>query len=134
MGMTIYFRSTIWKNTEDQILKAAIMKYGLNQWDRISSLLINKTPKQCKNRWFFWLSPKIKKTHWTYEEDERLIYLSYIFISQWATIGRFLGRTAESCALRFEKLLFNKFLSEIRKSTVQINLVFYLTQISQVLG
>lgn len=90
---------------KDQILKAAITKYGLNQWDRISSLLINKTPKQCKNRWFFWLNPRIKKDRWTYEEDERLIYLSYIFVSQWSTIGKFLGRTAESCAIRFEKLL-----------------------------
>nr|BAS01417.1 cell division control protein, CDC5 [Lotharella vacuolata] len=103
--MVIYFRSTIWRNYEDQILKAAVTKYGLNQWDRISSLLINKTSKQCKNRWFFWLNPKIKKNQWTYEEDERLIYLSYIFVSQWNTIGKFLGRTGESCAMRFEKLL-----------------------------
>ncbi|AIB10041.1 cell division control protein, CDC5 (nucleomorph) [Lotharella oceanica] len=113
--MAIYFRSTIWRNYEDQILKAAITKYGLNQWDRISSLLINKTPKQCKNRWFFWLNPRIKKIQWTYEEDERLIYLAYIFISQWNTIGKFLGRTAESCAIRFEKLL-NVKINDIDKS------------------
>ncbi len=30
----------IWKNTEDEILKAAVMKYGKNQWARISSLLV----------------------------------------------------------------------------------------------
>ena len=27
------------------------MKYGKNQWARISSLLVRKTPKQCKARW-----------------------------------------------------------------------------------
>lgn len=27
------------------------MKYGLNQWARISSLLVRKSAKQCKARW-----------------------------------------------------------------------------------
>lgn len=81
------------------------MKYGLNQWDRISSLLINKTAKQCKSRWFFWLNPKIKKNKWSYDEDERLVYLSYMFPNQWNTIAPLIGRTSFSCADRFEKLM-----------------------------
>ena len=32
----------VWRNTEDEILKAAVMKYGLNQWSRIASLLHRK--------------------------------------------------------------------------------------------
>ena len=28
----------VWKNSEDEILKAAVMKYGLNQWPRVASL------------------------------------------------------------------------------------------------
>ena len=32
----------MWKNTEDEILKAAVMKYGKNQWDRIASLMPEK--------------------------------------------------------------------------------------------
>jgi hypothetical protein len=36
---------------QDEILKAAVMKYGLNQWGRISSLLVRKSAKQCKARW-----------------------------------------------------------------------------------
>ena len=37
----------VWRNTEDEILKAAVMKYGLNQWSRIASLLHRKAAKQC---------------------------------------------------------------------------------------
>lgn len=37
--------------SQDEILKAAVMKYGLNQWARISSLLVRKSAKQCKARW-----------------------------------------------------------------------------------
>merc|ERR1712146_261417 len=105
MGMFKSLRSGIWKNTEDQILKAAVMKYGLNQWDRISSLLINKSAKQCKSRWFFYLNPKINKKGWTFEEDERLIYLAFILPSQWNTIAPLIGRTTEQCYDRFQKLI-----------------------------
>jgi hypothetical protein len=38
-------------HAQDEILKAAVMKYGLNQWARISSLLVRKSAKQCKARW-----------------------------------------------------------------------------------
>jgi hypothetical protein len=31
----------------------------------ISSLLVRKTPKQCKARWYEWLDPSIKKTEWS---------------------------------------------------------------------
>lgn len=37
--------------TQDEILKAAVMKYGKNQWSRIASLLHRKSAKQCKARW-----------------------------------------------------------------------------------
>ena len=46
---------------QDEILKAAVMKYGKNQWSRIASLLHKKSGKQCKARWYEWLDPSIKK-------------------------------------------------------------------------
>lgn len=59
--MRVLIKGGSWKNTEDEILKAAVMKYGKNQWARISSLLVRKTPQQCKARWYEWLDPSIKK-------------------------------------------------------------------------
>ncbi|CAJ1976493.1 unnamed protein product [Sphenostylis stenocarpa] len=46
-------------NTEDEILKAAVMKYGKNQWARISSC------SQIYQAMQSWL------TEWTREEDEK---------------------------------------------------------------
>ena len=43
--MRYALKGGIWKNVEDEILKAAVMKYGLNQWDRISYLLVRKSAK-----------------------------------------------------------------------------------------
>ena len=90
---------------QDEILKAAVMKYGLNQWARISSLLVRKSAKQCKARWYEWLDPSIKKTEWTREEDEKLLHLAKLMPTQWRTIAPIVGRTPAQCLERYEKLL-----------------------------
>ncbi|KAL3955568.1 hypothetical protein ACCO45_011131 [Purpureocillium lilacinum] len=95
----------VWTNIEDEILKASVSKYGLNQWARVSSLLARKTPKQCKARWNEWLDPSIKKIEWSKEEDEKLLHLAKIMPTQWRTIAPIVGRTANQCLERYQKLL-----------------------------
>lgn len=48
----IFIKGGVWRNSEDEILKAAVMKYGLNNWSRVASLLVKKSAKQCKARWY----------------------------------------------------------------------------------
>jgi len=103
--MVYHVKGGIWKNTEDEILKAAVMKYGLNQWARISSLLVRKSASQCKSRWYEWLDPSIKKTEWSREEEEKLLHLAKILPNQWRTIAPLVGRTANQCLEHYEKLL-----------------------------
>lgn len=120
----VIIKGGVWKNTEvnlfiyffcifilylelptfkDEILKAAIMKYGKNQWSRIASLLHRKSAKQCKARWFEWLDPRIKKTEWSREEDEKLLHLAKIMPTQWRTIAPIVGRTASQCLERYSR-------------------------------
>ncbi|XP_015185878.1 PREDICTED: cell division cycle 5-like protein [Polistes dominula] len=101
----IMIKGGVWRNTEDEILKAAVMKYGKNQWSRIASLLHRKSAKQCKARWFEWLDPSIKKTEWSREEDEKLLHLAKLMPTQWRTIAPIVGRTAAQCLERYEFLL-----------------------------
>ena len=95
----------VWTNIEDEILKASVSKYGLNQWARVSSLLARKTPKQCKARWAEWLDPGIRKIEWSREEDEKLLHLAKPMPTQWRTIAPIVGRTATQCLERYQKLL-----------------------------
>lgn len=95
----------VWKNSEDEILKAAVMKYGLNQWPRVASLLNRKSASQCKARWYEWLDPSIKKTEWTREEEEKLLHLAKILPAQWRTIAPIVGRTPSQCLEHYERLL-----------------------------
>ncbi|KAG5454877.1 CDC5 cell division cycle 5-like protein [Clonorchis sinensis] len=101
----INIKGGVWRNTEDEILKAAVMKYGKNQWARIASLLHRKAAKQCKARWYEWLDPSVKKTEWSREEDEKLLHLAKLMPTQWRTIAPIVGRTANQCLERYEYLL-----------------------------
>ncbi|OQR98646.1 cell division cycle 5-related protein [Achlya hypogyna] len=103
--MRVLIKGGVWKNTEDEILKAAVMKYGKNQWARVASLLARKSAKQCKARWYEWLDPSIKKTEWSREEEEKLLHLAKLMPSQWRTIAPIVGRTAAQCMEHYEKLL-----------------------------
>jgi len=101
----IMIKGGVWKNTEDEILKAAVMKYGKMSWARVASLLSRKSAKQCKARWFEWIDPAIKKTDWTREEEEKLLHLAKLMPNQWRTIAPIVGRTAAQCLEHYERLL-----------------------------
>ena len=89
--MRFFVKGGVWKNSEDEILKAGIMKYGKNNWARVASLLPRKSSKQCKARWFEWLDPSIKKTEWSREEDEKLLHMVKIMPTQWRSIAPVVG-------------------------------------------
>lgn len=81
------------------------MKYGMNQWARIASLLGRKSATQCKARWYEWLDPAIKKTPWTREEEEKLLHLVKVMPTSWRTIAPMIGRTAAQCIEHYERLI-----------------------------
>mgnify|MGYP004705472509 CR=1 FL=1 len=109
----VYVKGGMWTNVEDEILKAAIAKYGLNQWSRVSSLLTRKNAKQCKLRWQEWLDPRIKKLDWSPEEDKRLLNLAKLRPNQWSSISLLLNRTANQCIERYQELISNSDVSQI---------------------
>ena len=98
-------RRTQWRNSEDELLKAFVMKYGTNSWSRISCSLRYKTPNQCRERWSEYLKHTLEDTQWDPEDDLKLIRLSKVFPNQWKTIASSLGRSAQHCLTRFEYIL-----------------------------
>lgn len=108
----VYVKGGMWTNVEDEILKAAIAKYGLNQWSRVSSLLTKKNAKQCKLRWNEWLDPRIKKHAWSPEEDKQLLNLARLRPNQWSSISLLINRTANQCIERYQELLSDHTLPE----------------------
>lgn len=57
-------------------------------------------------RWLHSLSPNVKKTAWTTEEDQKLRSLYTIHGSKWAVIARNIsGRTDDACSKRYREAL-----------------------------
>jgi len=101
----VFLKGGIWKNSEDEVLKAAVQKYGKNQWARVASLLNRKSAKQAKARWYEWLDPSIRKTEWSRAEEEKLLHLAKLLPAQWKTIAPMVGRTASQCQEHYEYML-----------------------------
>jgi hypothetical protein len=99
-----YVASYVWTNTQDVILQAAITKYGLHAWSQVASMLKTKTPAECKARWTEYLSPTIKKDHWSHEEEQLLLTLVKSIPNQWQTIAQQLRRTATQCVTKYRQL------------------------------
>lgn len=101
----LYVKGGSWNSTEDDILKAAVQKYGLHEWLRVLSLLPKKNASQAKARWHEWLSPLVTKLEWLRDEDAKLLSLAKVLPNQWRTIAQLMARTATQCAQRYHQLL-----------------------------
>ncbi|KAH7104201.1 hypothetical protein BKA62DRAFT_693851 [Auriculariales sp. MPI-PUGE-AT-0066] len=98
---------TAWTAEEDAILLRQIEVFGVkDQWRKISEALPGRTNKACRKRWLHSLSPNVKKSLWTPEEDALLIKLNEEFPGRWALIARQIpGRTDDACSKRYREAL-----------------------------
>lgn len=91
--------------SEDSLLRSLVSKYGEHDWDLISQVVGTKNSRQCHDRWFYNLSPKLVKTPFTDEEDEKLLRLLDTLGPKWVQISKyFAGRTDTQIKNRFKVL------------------------------
>lgn len=79
---------------EDQQIINYVAQNGPRGWPRITTILPNRSSKQCRERWFNHLDPSVKKVQWTPEEDN-LIYQQHKQLGpKWSAIAKMIpGRT-----------------------------------------
>ncbi|KAJ3672841.1 hypothetical protein LUZ60_006215 [Juncus effusus] len=83
-----------WRPSEDEKLKELVSRYGPHNWNAIAEKLQGRSGKSCRLRWFNQLDPRINRSPFTEEEEERLLALHRIHGNRWAIIARlFPGRT-----------------------------------------
>lgn len=61
----------------------------LINWKKVSKEMGNRTPRQCKERYLHYLSPRINKNVWTSEEDSKLISEVARFGKRWKILEKF---------------------------------------------
>jgi hypothetical protein len=79
---------------EDQLIVNYVSQNGPRCWPRISAVLPNRSPKQCRERWFNHLSPSVVKTEWSQQEDELLFQQFEVIGGKWSLLSKlFPGRS-----------------------------------------
>ncbi|AGO14140.1 AaceriAER344Wp [[Ashbya] aceris (nom. inval.)] len=101
-AVPIYVKGGVWSNVEDEILRAAVQRYGTHAWNKVASLLPRKSGKQCRARWEESVRPT-RQGPWTAAEDATLAALARGG-PQWRSVGAALGRPAAACAARWAEL------------------------------
>ncbi|KAF9663176.1 hypothetical protein SADUNF_Sadunf17G0011100 [Salix dunnii] len=83
-----------WRPAEDEKLRKLVDQYGPHNWNSIAQELQGKSGKSCRLRWFNQLDPRINRSPFTEEEEERLLACQQIHGNKWAVIAKkFPGRT-----------------------------------------
>ncbi|KAJ7975317.1 Myb transcription factor [Quillaja saponaria] len=83
-----------WRPAEDDKLRELVERYGPHNWNAIAEKLRGRSGKSCRLRWFNQLDPRINRTPFSEEEEERLLASHRIHGNRWSVIARlFPGRT-----------------------------------------
>lgn len=77
-----------WQLEEDTKLLTLVKEWGTTgYWKEVSSRIENRTSKQCRERYFHHLSPDLKKTGWTKEEDAIIIDMREKLGNHWTKVS-----------------------------------------------
>lgn len=101
----------LWTEEEDEKLRLLVSYWGdqcgrNGHWTKISSHFDNRTPKDCRKRWFHSLDPRHKRGRWTESEDRTLVEAYERLGPQWQRVAQLIpGRTDDQCAKRWSDVL-----------------------------
>lgn len=97
-------KSKRWTPEEDQKLCEAVQKHGTTYWSEVAAFVGNgRTSAQCSQRWNRVLDPRIIKTNWTKEEEEKLLKAVEKFGDKaWTRIAQEFGNRSDvQCRFKY---------------------------------
>lgn len=107
---TQYCTRGSWSQQEDEQLIAAVTQLGPKKWTDIAKFVPTRSSKQCRERWFHCLDPKIRHDPFEAWEDQKILEMQREIGNKWAVIAQKLpGRSPSSVK--------NRWYSSLKSST-----------------
>ncbi len=103
-----------WTVEEDKKLKSFVNMYGDKDFSSCGKIIPQRTSKQCRERWFNVLHPKLKKGDWSLEEDYLIFKLFCLYGGKWIYFIPLFKKK------RSENSLKNRFYSTIRRLNTEL--------------
>eukprot|EP00948_MAST-09A_sp_MAST-9A-sp1_P002277 g2277.t1 len=98
-----------WTKDEDDTIIRCVNE-GITKWSEIAESIPGRIGKQCRERWFNHLDPKIKKGAWSKEEDTILLTEQKKLGNRWCKIASFLeGRSENAVKNRWNSAMRRKY-------------------------
>ena len=121
--------------SEDQKLQQLVKKYGQNDWKLIAEKMHNRTSRQCRERWKYYIKPALQQPNqmeWTKEEDSLLIQKMSEYGRKWSQIAKFFPfRTDINVKNRYHRLQRIKSRESIEKNSSSSSETFSEEEISR---
>ncbi|OHT02755.1 Myb-like DNA-binding domain containing protein [Tritrichomonas foetus] len=102
-------------------------QYSRQAWKLVSHYMMNKTSRQCRERYQTYLNPNVNNTKWTFGEDALLLDLFKRFGPNWRIMTQFFSGRSNVCIKnRFSYLkrhdpVLNKMSQNIKLSNFGLN-------------
>lgn len=100
--------STPWNDAEDEMLRAAVKRFGEKNWKEVAGMVTGRASNECIQRWKNNLKPGLKKGQWSRQEDALLIEHVQAALARqvrrlnWSEIARFIPkRSSKQCRERW---------------------------------
>ncbi|KAH0787393.1 Myb-like DNA-binding domain containing protein [Histomonas meleagridis] len=100
-------KTRTWTINEDNRLIYAVYKYGVSNWPAVSDFVgYGRKKSQCSQRWIRVLDPKISRSHWTTEEEEKLLLFYEMYGDKnWMKIAVQMGNRSDvQCRYHYQQL------------------------------
>ena len=107
---------------EDKALNLLVNKYGTENWRLIAQEMNGRNPRQCRERWINYVSPKLSQAPWTHEEDLLLVQQYKMIGSRWHKLAQcFPNRSANNILIHFKNLNKNGAFQKIESELFSAN-------------
>jgi hypothetical protein len=86
---------TYFSHDDNLRLASLIAMYGSSNWSFIFRLMINKTKRQCRDRWTNYLNPSLNKNPFSNDENDLLLKKVDELGFQWKEISKYFQNRTE---------------------------------------